>query len=139
MRFDTATVVMKKKPLPLFVTEPVVPSVVASEQEPYVRKYYDCVIRSRRDEHTREWWKLMDDRYMDEKDSIPSQVWPMIRGISNDWSGPWPSAAVGVTYEESDMIKEWAKETPLWTVSTPSLSFIYKPLFEGGPVRSSYK
>lgn len=137
MKFDTAVVVMKKTPLPLIPIEPVAVPVV--EEVLYVRKYYDCVIRSRRDEHTREWWKLMDDRYMKEKDSIPFQIWPMIRGISNDWSGPWPSAAVGVTYEESDMIKEWAKETPLWTVSTPSLSFIYKPLFEGGPVRSSYK
>lgn len=137
MKFDTAVVMMKKIPLPLIPIEPVAVPVV--EEVPYVRKYYDCVIRSRRDEHTRKWWKLMDDRYMQEKDSIPFQIWPMIRGIANDWSGPWPSAAVGVTYEESDMIKEWAKETPLWTSSTPSLSFIYKPLFEGGPVRSSYK
>jgi len=141
MRFDTATVVMKKRPLPLSVPDPVAPSVVESvaDDGPHIPRYYDCVIRSRRDEHTWEWWKLMDNRYMNDKDSIPSQIWPMIRGVSNDWSGPWPSAAVGVTYAESDMIKEWAEKTPLWVVSTPSLYFVYKPLFEGGPVRSSYK
>ena len=137
MKFDTAIVVMKKMRLPL--TEPAPVAIPVVEETPHVRKYYDCVIRSRRDEHTKQWWKLMDNLYENDKETIPFQIWTMIRGTSYDWSSPWPSAAIGVTYEESDSIKEWCTHTALWNEATPSLSFIYKPLFEGGPVRSSHK
>jgi len=106
--------------------------------EPHVPKYYDCVIRSRRDEHTNLWWKAMDRQYLADKMVIPEQVRPMIRGVSNDWSGFWPVSTIGVTYEESDSIREWCRSTEGWTEGTPPLSFIYKPLHEGGPVRSSH-
>ena len=124
-------VILRKETVP-----EVVPEVVP--EEPYAPKYYDCVIRSRRDEHTNGWWKAMDTQYLADKMVIPELVRPMIRGVADGWSGFWPVSTIGITYEESDAIREWCRSTLGWKEATPPLSFIYKPLHEGGPVRSSH-